>query len=181
MLAFALTPLLLLGLLVHFHASFGDPFAFLKVQAAWGRSESGVLLKHIAETLSGSGSLTRLMRFSWSRTDEGQGFARESMRARDVSMGLTSVEEFGGVPVEGFPSVDDGGVGMNRASAIALAVAVRVRMWGEREWSARQCSAVALRTVATDLQRQSSAVGREARQRIENRRVRFLLGGGKGG
>ncbi len=65
--------------------------------------------------------------------------------------------------MEGFPSGDDGGVGISRASAIAWAVAVRTGMRGEREWSARQCSTVALRTVATDLHRQLSAAGREAR------------------
>lgn len=75
--------------------------------------------------------------------------------------------------MEGFPSGDDGGVGMSRASAIALAVAVRTGMRGERGWSARQCSDVALKTVATDLQRQSSATGLCARQRIGDRRVRF--------
>ncbi|MBA1201153.1 hypothetical protein G7009_05100 [Pseudomonas capeferrum] len=46
---------------------------------------------------------------------------------------------------------------MSMASANALAVAVRTGMQGEREWSARQCGAVALKTVATDLQRQLSA------------------------
>ena len=68
--------------------------------------------------------------------------------------------------MEGFPSGDDGGVGMSRASAIAWAVAVRTGMQGEREWSAQQCSAVALKTVATRQRSQSNATERDARQRI---------------
>lgn len=76
--------------------------------------------------------------------------------------------------MEGFPSGDDGcGVWMSMASANALAVAVRTGMQGEREWSARQCGAVALKTVATDLQRQLSAAWLCVRQRIGNRRAQI--------
>ncbi len=66
---------------------------------------------------------------------------------------------------------------MSWASTTALAVAVRTGMRGERGGSARQCSAVALQTQATDLPHQSSAARRGARQGIGNWRVRFELDG----
>lgn len=47
--------------------------------------------------------------------------------------------------MEGFPSGDDGfGVWMSMASANALAVAVRAKMLGELERSARVCGACSL-------------------------------------
>lgn len=69
---------------------------------------------------------------------------------------------------------------MNWASTTVLAVAVRTGMRSERGGSARQCGAVALQILATDLPYQSSAARRGARQGIGNRRVRFALGIGKG-
>lgn len=68
---------------------------------------------------------------------------------------------------------------MSWASATALTVAVRTGMRGERGGSAR--GAVALKALATDLPHQSNAARRGARQGIENRRVRFGQGIGKGG
>lgn len=70
---------------------------------------------------------------------------------------------------------------MNWASTTALAMAVRTGMRGERGGSARQCCAVALQTLATDLPHQSNAARRGARQGIGNRHARFGQGIGKGG
>jgi len=78
-LAFALPAASLLALLVYFQARFGDPFVFLNVQAAWGRSEPAVLVTHIAETLAGHGSAARLLRHAW------------SMAAAVVAVPLTAV------------------------------------------------------------------------------------------